>query len=225
MVACTSASDRSDPGGVVAVPSCRDTLLNNAAYLKPLVSGCDASCDSATGGGCSGYLLTVQEVSGTLKPGQTLYGGAMVTVGTRIVSQLAGQHRGDVPRRVRGRGHRVYVVDRYQLVGSNTGYVGGVGAAQPVGALAADGSWGSDDYQLPVDAIVPWRDGFGVGLGYYQYCPGACGVGDVYYGGRSPASTTPAVTTTGGRCCKARPASSTDRRRSSPSTPVAGKTG
>jgi hypothetical protein len=199
VVACTSTSDCSDPGGVVMTPFYLDRLLSNAAYLKPVISGCEGAYDSATGGGCSGYLLTVQEVSGTLKAGQTLYGGAMVTEGTRIVSQLADGTGAlcDVACEAGGAG--VYVVDRYQLVGpgtpmsasdgsgaivgSHTGYVGGVGAARPVGALASDGSWGSDDYPLPVNAIVPWRDGFVVGLGYYQYCPGACGVGNVYWGG------------------------------------------
>ena len=204
-LACTgtSASNCGAPGGNIVGPSYLSTLETNAPYLKPLVQGCQSGYDNGQGSGCNGYLLTVQQVSGTLKVGQTLYGGAGLGAGTTITSQLSDSSGALCSTSCNAGGTGVYVVDQYQLVAPGTpmsasngsgviaGFAGGlsggnqgstVGYGAASGLTLGNSAWGNSS-GADVNALVPWRDGFAAGLNYYEYCSGNCGDGDNYYTG------------------------------------------
>ncbi len=159
--------------GVISAPS----WAPDPSWLAPYTTSCQSSYNSGTGTGCGGYLLTVQQAVGDLSDGLTLYGGAGLAAGTRIIHQISDGNGiscldGDT---CDSGGVGVYLVDTAQLVAPGSPMFASDGSGVIVGlddgsvqlwnpyantfTQLQDSGWGSS-----LNAVLPWRDGFVVGL-------------------------------------------------------------
>jgi hypothetical protein len=174
LVGAISGSPVIATNGVISAPSYVAGLAGSPALMAA-----EARCasgnysSSGSGAGCSGYVLTVQETAGNpLRVGQTLYGGAGLASGTTIIQQISDGSGNLCSDSCNAGGTGVYLVSTNQLVApgtpmsasDGTGFILGLesgevlqydnGFTQLVGT-----NWGSS-----VNAMIPWRDGFVVGL-------------------------------------------------------------
>ena len=168
----------SAPTGVISAPSYAAQLVKSAAY-SAATAGCSlaSSYGSGSGVGCSGYVLTVQQVAGNpIRVGQTLYGGAGLLPGTVITQQISDGSGNLCALQCDTGGAGVYLVDTSQLVApgtpmsasDGTGYIVGNndGTVDQVGyGFVDNGRLNTNvNWNSAVNTMIPWRDGLLVGL-------------------------------------------------------------
>ena len=117
---CTGHRRRNDRGDLHPAYALESTFPDLSAFA----AGCNWSYNSGNGGGCGGYVLTVQEAGGNLiRVGQQLYGGAGLASETTIVRQIsdgAGNLCDASGFGCNGGSTGVYLVDTSQVVAPGT---------------------------------------------------------------------------------------------------------
>lgn len=156
--------------GVISAPSYASQLPD----LSASSAGCTGSYNSGSGAGCAGYVLTVQEAAGnSIRVGQALYGGPGLAPGTVVTEQISDGDGNLCSTSCNAGSTGVYLVNTSQvlapgtpmsasdgtgfMIGTNNGSV--FGWNNDIAVLVPADTWYS-----AVNAMIPWRDGFVVGL-------------------------------------------------------------